>query len=141
MTYTPPSTRARRDTFAQQPRLHLHEPNNRASWKRYGGEGTANAELIAYKDGRGSLKVEETAFADKTVGDKRDVTRGGSMELSRDGMDELFGFLADALGYDVKIMQTALAGAKAVIVEPERFTLAERMAVLEDVDQALAARR
>jgi hypothetical protein len=65
----------------------MHEPNNRASWKRYGGEGVANAEFTFHANGSVSINVEETAFASKLYDSKRDVTHRASMEISKEARD------------------------------------------------------
>ena len=63
-----------------RPRLNIHLPDSRPSWRRF-GDGVANFEAIVNGSGVLSLEASETAFAG--AGDKRDVTRGAMLDLDK----------------------------------------------------------
>jgi hypothetical protein len=84
-------------SLAGNPQLHIHQGERTPSWKRY-GKGVANAEFTFYsRAGKVGVSVEETYFADSAMDEKRDVTRGAMMELSREAAARLHSALGEFL--------------------------------------------
>lgn len=124
--------------LAGNPRLRVHLPDNKPSWKRY-GEGVGNAEFTFYKranGGQGSLgvTVEETAFANKAFGDKRDVTKTVMLDLDRQSCIKLHRMLSEMLDLpDIHAAQTALRQAYRLMSAPTDYRADEFRAVRDDM--------
>ena len=130
--------RQRESVLGPNKRLHCTVPENRPSWKRR-GEGVANVEFTFYRHARGGqgalgIVAEETAFANKALGDKRDTTKTVMMELDRASAAQLHQMLGEMLGIpDVQAMRVALRQAHALMSRPGDFRSDEFKAVRDNV--------
>lgn len=88
--------RATKRTYGNNPRLHIHIPDHRPSWKRY-GSGVGNIEFDFYRSGVLGIAAEETYFASKAAGEKRDISRMVMLELSRESAEQLHAMLTEHL--------------------------------------------
>ncbi len=102
MTAPAKPNRLREDELCGNKRLHVHIPDSRPSWKRH-GEGVANVEFTFYsraRDGAGCIGIaaEETAFANKAAGDRRDTSKSVMLEIDRNACIALHRMTGKMLG-------------------------------------------